>query len=73
MYHVVKQLETGEFVNVSSHKDLQEALEIARMFNEHWPGEYSVKDAEGNDVTVDRLKMTVGEDEESLADPTLSF
>ena len=55
MYYVVKQVETGEFVDVASHNDWQQALAIGELLNAEWPGEYFVKDAEGNDVITNPI------------------
>jgi hypothetical protein len=43
MYSVLKQLEDGEFVNVASRDNLQEALQLAQSLNVHWPGNYEVR------------------------------
>ncbi|HEY2544743.1 MAG TPA: hypothetical protein VGI46_01630 [Candidatus Acidoferrum sp.] len=45
MYNVLKQLEDGVFVKVASRDDLQQALHLAQSLNEHWPGNYEVRDS----------------------------
>ncbi len=55
MYTVLKQLENGEFVNVASRNDLQEAMQLAQSLNAEWPGEYEVRDSYARVV---RLPLT---------------
>lgn len=42
---VLKQLEDGMFVKVASRDDIEEALHPAQSLNEHWPGNYEVRDS----------------------------
>jgi hypothetical protein len=50
MYRVLKQLENGEFVHVATRDDLEQAVLTAKLLNEEWPGEYLVRDSDGNDL-----------------------
>jgi hypothetical protein len=52
MYFVFRQLGNGEFLHVASRDDLEEALRLCGDLNTHWPGEYKVRDSEGNDVDL---------------------
>lgn len=45
MYTVFKQLEDGEFVHVAFRDELEQALQLVQGLNEHWPGEYVVRDS----------------------------
>ena len=55
MYRVFRQLESGEFVHVASRDELEQAVQLMEALNTHWPGEYVVRDSEGNDVELTRL------------------
>lgn len=50
MYSVFKQLENGEFVHIASRDELEQVVQLMETLNSHWPGEYVVRDSEGNDV-----------------------
>ena len=52
MYSVFKQFENGEFLHVASRDELEQAVQLVGAFNVHWPGEYVVRDLEGNDVDL---------------------
>jgi hypothetical protein len=45
MYSVLKQLESGEFVQVASRDELEQAVRLAHALNAEWPGEYEVRDS----------------------------
>lgn len=48
MYRVFKKLEDGELMHVASREEFEEAIEFARELQALWPGEYVVRDSEGN-------------------------
>ncbi len=45
MYNVLKQLENGEFVDVASRDNLEQAVQLAESLNALWPGDYEVRDS----------------------------
>jgi hypothetical protein len=47
VHYAVKQLETGEFVDLAFYNGLQQAFEIAEPLNALWPGEHFLKGGEG--------------------------
>jgi hypothetical protein len=52
VYSVFKQLGNGEFEHVASRDELEQAVQLVEALNAHWPGEYVVRDPEGNDVDL---------------------
>jgi LPS sulfotransferase NodH len=52
VYSVFKQLGNGEFLHVASRDELEQAVQLVEALNTHWPGEYVVRDSEGNDVDL---------------------
>jgi hypothetical protein len=50
MYGVFRQLGNDEFLHVATRDELEQAVQLVEAFNAHWPGEYVVRDSEGNDV-----------------------
>lgn len=52
MYSVFRKLENGEFLHVASRDELEQVVQLVEAFNAHWPGEYIVRDSEGNDVDL---------------------
>jgi len=50
MYRVFRQLENGEFEHVASRAELEQALQLVEELKAYWPGEYRVRDSEGNDL-----------------------
>lgn len=52
VFRVFRQLENGEFVHVASRDELEQAVQLVEALNAHWPGEYVVRDSEGNDVEL---------------------
>jgi LPS sulfotransferase NodH len=52
VYRVFRQLESGEFVHVASRDELEQAVQLMEALNTHWPGEYVVRDSEGNEVDL---------------------
>ena len=52
MYTLFKQLENGEFVHVASRDELEQVVKLVEALHAHWPGEYVVRDSEGNDVDL---------------------
>ena len=52
MYTVFKQLENGELEHVAERNELEQAVQLVEALNAHWPGEYVVRDSEGNDVDL---------------------
>jgi hypothetical protein len=61
MYSVLKQLEDGEFVNVASRDNLQEALQLAQSLNVHWPGNYEVRDSRSEVVGLSLSRNSVAQ------------
>ena len=49
-YKILKQLGNGEFVEVDSLEDLNQAVKLLRELKATWPGTYLVRDSEGNDI-----------------------
>jgi len=45
MYSILKQLESGEFVQVAYRDELEQAVRLAHALNAEWPGEYEVRDS----------------------------
>lgn len=54
MYTVFKQLENGEFVNVATRDDPEQAVQLVEELNALWPGKYIVQDPERNYVDLTR-------------------
>jgi hypothetical protein len=52
MYSVLKQLENGEFLHVAFRDELEQAVQLVEALNADWPGEYAVRDSEGNDIDL---------------------
>jgi hypothetical protein len=52
VYGVFRKLENGEFLEVASRDELEQVLQLVEAFKAHWPGEYVVRDSEGNDVDL---------------------
>jgi hypothetical protein len=50
VYSVLKRLGSGEFQHVASCDDLKRAEQLIDSLKGFWPGEYSVRDPEGNEV-----------------------
>jgi hypothetical protein len=50
MYMVFKRIGNGEFMQIDSYGGLEQALQQMKGFNVTWPGEYVLRDAEGNDL-----------------------
>ena len=50
MYRIFKRLGNGEFLHAAQCYELKQASQLVEMLNAHWPGEYVVRDSEGNDV-----------------------
>jgi len=52
VYRLFKQLPNGEFVYVASHEELGIAVHTLKALRDLWPGEYLVRDSEGNVINV---------------------
>jgi hypothetical protein len=50
MYKVLKQLGNGQFVDVTSFDNLEEAVELIQELNATWPGAYIVRDSAGRKI-----------------------
>ena len=50
MYRVFKRLENYEFVQVASREEFEQAIQLLDDLKSLWPGEYTVRDIEGNDL-----------------------
>jgi hypothetical protein len=49
---VFRQLENGEYIQIASREELEQAVQLVEALNAHWPGEYRVRDSEGNDIEL---------------------
>ena len=56
VYSVFRLLGNGEFLHVASRDELEDAVQLVKAFNAHWPGEYIVRDSEGKDVDLSEYK-----------------
>jgi hypothetical protein len=54
VYLVFKQLENGEFANVATRDELEQAVQLVEELNALWPGKYTVQDPERHDVDLTR-------------------
>ncbi len=52
MYRVFKRLENGELEHVAFRDELEQAVQLVETLSAQWPGEYAVRDSEGNDVDL---------------------
>ncbi len=68
MYSVFKQLENGEFVNVATRDEREQAVQLVEALKAHWPGDYIVQDSERN--YVDFTKLTVVSPERRVVLPS---
>jgi hypothetical protein len=50
VYRVFRQLENGELVHVASRDQLEQAVTLVEALNDAFPGEYVLRDSEGNDI-----------------------
>ena len=56
MFRVLKELENGEFLHVAIRDEFEQAVQLAEELNALWPGEYLVRDSEGNEGNDNRPK-----------------
>lgn len=52
MHSVFKQLENGELEHVAYRDELEQAVQLVETLSARWPGEYVVRDSEGNHVAL---------------------
>ena len=52
MYIVFKQAANGEFVEVASRDEVEEAVQLVEVLSGRWPGEYVVRDSKGNELAL---------------------
>ena len=52
MYQVYRRIRSGELVHISSPESLEQARQLVEALYLHWPGEYVVRDSEGNDLRI---------------------
>jgi hypothetical protein len=52
VYRVFRQIENGELVHVASRDQLEQAVKLVEALSESFPGEYVVRDLEGNDIEL---------------------
>ncbi len=57
MYSVLKQLGNGEFLQVATSEELERAVQLKRGLKALWPGEYRVRDSEGNEVDLTNINL----------------
>jgi len=50
MYKVFTRLGNRDFIEVETCEVLEQAVQLIKGLNCIWPGEYVVRDAEGNDL-----------------------
>ncbi len=48
IYNVFRKLETGELLPLASFEDLDRAKQLIASLEEHWPGDYFVRDSASN-------------------------
>jgi hypothetical protein len=51
MYKVFMRVGNGELIHIESYDTFEQAVKLMEGFNGTWPGEYVVRDAEGNDLS----------------------
>jgi hypothetical protein len=49
---VLRKIESDEYLHVVSRDELERAVQLVRELKALWPGEYIVRDSEGNDVDL---------------------
>jgi hypothetical protein len=52
VYRVFRQIENGELIHVASRDQLEQAVKLVEALNEGFPGEYVVRDSEGNNIEL---------------------
>jgi hypothetical protein len=52
MYHVFRQLASGELMHVASRDQLEGAAELVEALRADFPGEYVVRDSDENDIEL---------------------
>jgi hypothetical protein len=59
VYRVFKELENGEFQHVAFRDELEQAVGLVERLNIDWPGNYVVKDTEGNSFAFRRKSLVM--------------
>jgi hypothetical protein len=70
VYTVFKQLQDGVFVHVASRDEYEQAVQLMEALNSHWPGDYVVRDSQGN--AIDLTKSSVMSPTTALRHPSAS-
>jgi len=52
MFFVLKRLDNGDFLRVAVLNEPALAVQLLETLNAVWPGEYLVRDSEGNDTLI---------------------
>ena len=52
MYTAFKQLDNGDFLEITVVDQLVQAARLIEALKVHWPGNYVVRDSEGNDMEL---------------------
>jgi hypothetical protein len=52
VYRVFRQIENGELIHVASRDQLEQAVTLVEALSEGFPGEYVVRDSEGNNIEL---------------------
>jgi hypothetical protein len=60
VYTVFKRLGNGDFTHVAHCDELDYAAQLIEDLHKYWPGEYVVRDSEGNDVCCREAILTLG-------------
>ena len=52
LYHLFRKLQDGEYLHIGSREALEDTQKLLEAFNSEWPGDYIIKDAEGNELNL---------------------
>jgi hypothetical protein len=66
IYKVFRKLETGELLVLASFEDLDRAKQLIASLEEHWPGDYFVRDSLSNPDGEPKGESARGDSMESL-------
>lgn len=59
MYKVFRVDGRNDLIEVASRQQLREALQVVEALYSHWPGEYIVRDSDGNEVFHDSSPLEI--------------
>jgi hypothetical protein len=66
MYTAFKQLQNGEFIQVASRYQLEEAVQLVNSLNAAWPGEYEVRESDTKAVRYSLSSRSGGKSNRNL-------